>query len=102
MKASGFATVLRTIMIHNDYPYDALTVTECNKIDRWTPTDLIMREFLNNGGGSAQGFLGITTDECIEAYDYAKEHIEELIAKDMVNETGVNNFGFPLWNNYNR
>lgn len=76
------------------------TVGECDKKNAWTPTDLILREYYNNGGGSAKGFLGITMNTCIQAYNYIKEHQNELVSKDYINKDGYNNSGFPLWKDY--
>lgn len=95
-----FENTLNKIMEHNRYNEKMVTVEECNKYDKWTPTDLIMREYYNNGGGSAKGFLGITPKRCEEAFDYIQEHKQELVQKRYINEKGYNNFGFPLWTNY--
>lgn len=95
-----FDRIIATVMKHNDYADDMKTVEACNKRDFWTPCDLIIREYLNNDGDSAPGFLGITRRECIEAYDYIKKNAPALIKKDMISKEGYNNFGFPLWDNY--
>ena len=99
MKKS-FENTLKKIMEHNDYPEGAITVKICNELEKWTPCDLIAREYLNNGGGSAKGFLGILPYQCVNAYKYMCEIKEELIEKDMINKKAWNNFGFPLWDNY--
>lgn len=96
-----FEDILKQVMDHNEYKDNETTVSVCDTLDRWTPCDLILREYLNNGGGSAKGFLGITTLQCEKAYNYIKEHKEDFIGKDMINQKGVNNFGFPLWKDYN-
>lgn len=96
-----FLNRLKTIAEHNKYPEGAFTVKECNKINYWTPADLIAREVLNNCGGSAKGFLGISRAECLKCYDYMKSIKQELIDKDFINEKGYNNSNFPLWYNYN-
>lgn len=96
-----FLNRLHTIMEHNNYPANALTVEECSARNLWTPADLIAREYLNNGGGSAKGFLGISCAECKKCYDYMREIRQELIDAKMVNEKAWNNFGFSLWSNYN-
>ena len=96
-----FLNRLNTIMEHNDYPADYLTTDKCDTINKWTPADLIAREYLNNGGGSAEGFLGISRAECIKSYYYMCEIKEDLINAHMINEKAHNNFGFPLWNDYN-
>lgn len=96
-----FENRLKKVMQHNDYKEEWLTTQKCMEVNKWTPCDLIAREYLNNGGGSAQGFLGLTRAECIKCYDYMCEIREELIAKDMVNKQAWNNSGFPLWSNYN-
>lgn len=96
-----FENRIKTIMAHNDYSDDMVTVAVCTEKGRWTPCDLIAREYLNNGGGSAKGFLGITRAECIKCYDYMRKVKQELIDKDMVNKKAWNNSGFPLWDNYN-
>lgn len=93
---------LKAVMEHNEYAPQEITVEECTKVNRWTPTDLILREYLNNGGGSAKGFLGLTRKECFDCVEYIEAHLEELIARDMINEVGKNNWGFTLRTNYYR
>jgi hypothetical protein len=61
MTEKTFKSYLKKVMEHNDYTSDMTTVDVCNEKDKWTPCDLILREYYNNGGGSAKGFLGITT-----------------------------------------
>ena len=95
-----FKNTLKKIMVHNDYENDWTTVTACDKQGKWTPCDLIAREYLNNGGGSAKGFLGISTKQCIKCYTYMRDIKEELIANNLINKSGYNNWGFNLWNNY--
>ena len=92
---------LHTIMEHNEYSKEMLTVAVCEPKDKWTPCDLIAREYLNNGGGSAKGFLGISCSECGKCYDYMVENREELIANDMISKDAWNNSGLRLWSNYN-
>lgn len=77
------------------------TVSDCNTINRWTPIDLIIREYLNNGGGSAPGFLGMTRRQCYECMDYIRANKKELIKADLINADGCNTAGIPLWNHYN-
>lgn len=98
----GFTTVLKTVMAYNDFTEDMLTVKVCDAKNKWTPTDLILREYLNNGGGSSKGFLGITKSKCFEAVRFIKDNLEELIALDYISEKGFNNFGMQLWDNYFR
>ena len=95
-----FENTLKKIMEHNQYADNMVTVEECDKASKWTPTDLIMREYYNNGCGSAKGFLGITPKRCMDAFEYIQEHKLELVQARYINERGVNNFGFPLWSNY--
>ena len=96
-----FLNRLKTIMEHNEYEQEWLTESVCNEHEKWTPCDLIAREYLNNGCGSSKGFLGITPSECRKCYDYMKEHKDYLVENDLVNEKAWNNSGFPLWSNYN-
>ena len=95
-----FRNRLKKIMEHNEYPEDCLTVTNCLTIDNWSPCDLIAREELNNGGGSAGGFLGITPTECHKCYYFMKENKQLFIDKDLISKTAWNNSGFQLWDNY--
>lgn len=104
MKREKFEEILKKVLEHNNedgaYGKDAtisITAEEC--IGRWSPCDLIIREYLNNGGGSARGFLGITPRECIDAYGYLVAHKEEL--KPLINQNGWNNYGFSLWKDWN-
>ncbi len=95
-----FLNRLHTIMKHNEYSEDMITVTACDKQNQWTPTDLILREYYNNGGGSSKGFLGISRSECYRCFKFIKENQSELKQLDYYNETGFNNFGFKLWDKY--
>jgi len=95
-----FLNRLHTIMEHNDFSEEMITVEECEKQGKWTPTDLILREYYNNGGGSSMGFLGISSRECIRSYEFIKENQKLLKEMGYYNETGYNNFGFKLWDNW--
>ena len=95
-----FEKTMQDVMAHNDYNETMTTVKECDKQNMWTPIDLIIREYLNNGGGSAKGFLGISPDRCIRAYQYACTIKPYLIENDLINKEGFNNHGFKLWSNY--
>ena len=94
-------TLIEKVMVHNDYQNNWITAKECDKVDKWTPIDLIIREYLNNGGGSAKGFLGIQPYQCRKAYEDLQECKQELIDKDLIHEKAWNNCGFTLWSNYN-
>ena len=102
-----FKNRIETIMKHNDYAEECgitdpsqATATNCAAKDKWSPCDLILREYYNNGCGSARGFLGITPSQCRKGYLFIVEHQEELKAMDMYSKEGWNNFGFPLWHDY--
>lgn len=95
-----FKNRLRTIMEHNEYEEDMVDVEACDKHNKWTPIDLIAREYLNNGCGSAKGFLGLTPSECKKCYDYICEAKDYIVANRLVNKSACNNSGFPLWSNY--
>ena len=95
-----FKNRLLKVMAHNDYTENMLTASVCDERGYWSPADLIAREYLNNGGGSAKGFLGLTTAECVRCYNYMVEIRQELIDGDYISKSAVNNHGFPLWNNY--
>lgn len=92
-----FKNRLTTIMRHNGYTSSMITVEECEKKNKWTPCDLILREWLNNGGGSSKGFLGITRSECRKCFLYICDNKQELIDLDMISKDATNNAGFPLW-----
>lgn len=96
----GFLNLIHKVMEHNGYTQEMTTTTECLKKDKWTPVDLIIREYLNNGAGSSKGFLGVTPARCVAGYDFAVDHKEELIEMNMISKDGWNNFGFPLWKDY--
>ena len=100
IKEVAFLQILKRVMKHNDYKSGCVKVEQCDKIGRWTPCDLIIREHLNNGDGSAEGFLGITPNENNLAYEYIRGNKDYFIKQNMVNKDGYNNFGFPLWNDY--
>lgn len=95
-----FQNRLHTIMEYCGYTEDMITVEKCDERNKWTPTDLILREYYNNGGGSSKGFLGISCKECIRCYEFIKEHQQEFKEMNYYNETGRNNCGFTLWTNW--
>ena len=96
-----FINTLKKVMAHNDYEEYWLTAKECDKVGKWTPCDLIAREYLNNGCGSAKGFLGITPNTCLKAYKYMCEIKKELIDSDYISIDAWNNSSFMLWTDYN-
>lgn len=96
-----FKNKIKTIMNHNNYEESMLCVAECEAADKWTPCDLIAREERNNGSGSAKGFLGIMPSENRKCYEYMRENKDYLIANNLVSEKAWNNFGCPLWSNWN-
>ena len=96
-----FTNTLNRIMKYLDYKEDWTTSTVCDQNGKWTPCDLIAREYLNNGGGSAKGFLGISTNQCIKCYQYMGTIKQELIDNDLISIEAWNNSGFKLWTNYN-
>lgn len=98
--ARWFVNRLTTIMEHNNYN-GSFTVEKCNQQGQWTPTDLIIREWLNNGGGSSKGFLGITKAQCRDCFEYIKTNKKIFIDNELINQKGWNNYGFVLWTNYN-
>lgn len=95
-----FKNRLKSIMSYYKYNEEELTVEGALKHNHWTPTDLIIREYLNNGGGSAKGFLNMTRAECIKCYDYICDNKKEIISLNWVNKNGYNNCNFPLWKDY--
>lgn len=97
-----FRNRVKKVMEHNNYhKEDWITSQVCEENGKWSPCDLIIREELNNGGGSAKGFLGLTTAECHKCYDFLVENKEIVKKLDLVSEKGVNNWGFTLWSNWN-
>lgn len=106
MERKAFDNTLKTILAHayNDLGNSVgvkTTAKHFDKLGLWSPCDLIAREYLNNGGGSARGFLGIMPSRCIEAYRFMCSHKDELVADGLISEKGSNNFGITLWSNYN-
>lgn len=95
--APWFVDILKRVYGYNEYEDEDLVEND----HHWTPVDLIAREYLNNLGGSSKGFLGITKDKCLKAYDYIVEHQKELAELHLYTKDGYNNFGFKLWGDYN-
>ena len=96
-----FKKILEKVIEHNGYTKSMLTSKQCDMQGLWTPCDMILREYYNNGGGSANGFLGITMEECIDAFYFIKENVEFFKSNDLISPKGYNNFGWLLWTNYN-
>lgn len=100
MERTEFENYLKKVMQHNGYEENMITVSECDKKNKWTPTDLILREYYNNNCMSAKGFLGITPNECEKCFNYIRDNQKQLKADNYYNKCGCNNFGFTLWENY--
>lgn len=95
-----FKNRLKSIMNYLGYKEEELTVEGAAKYNHWTPTDLIIRETLNNGGDSAKKFLNMTKAQCLKCFDYIADNKPELISLNWINKDGCNNSGFPLWKDY--
>lgn len=96
-----FLNRIHTIMEYNNYSEDMFTTQACDMKNRWTPVDLILREYYNNNGFSSKGFLGIPRRECIRCYEFIRENQQTLKDMDYYNEKGFNNSGFLLWSHWN-
>ena len=96
-----FRNRITKVMEHNDFEAHWITVDVCEKLDKWTPVDLMLREHYNNGDGSAKGFLGLTPAQNYKCYQFIKEHQNELRELNLYNKDGYNNWGFKLWSDYN-
>ena len=88
------------VMAHNDYEEGMDLAKACDERGYWSPVDLMMREYYNNGGGSAKGFLGISTSECIRCAEHIVANQGKLREMGAYSKDGFNNFGFPLWKDY--
>ena len=62
--------------------------------EKWTIADLFIRQWLNNG------WDGFGMNNVRKMYEYLCEKKDELIEYNLINKDGFNNFGFPLWTNY--
>lgn len=100
IKEVTFIQTLKKVMMHNNYESGCVKVDQCNKIGKWTPCDLILRAELSELSGSAMGFLGISSRENKNAFDYICANKNYFIEQNMVNKDGWNNWGFPLWKDY--
>ena len=73
-----------------------ITVKEADATRSWTIADLFIRRWLNDmDDAPGWGLANVG-----EVYRFLCEHKASLITHDMVNKTGTNNSGFPLWENY--
>lgn len=100
MNKQQFDTIIEKVMEFNGYSKKYITAKGCEMEGLWTPCDLILREFYNNGGGSAEGFLGITQKECLEAFYYIKNNVKYFKDNDLISAKGYSNSGWLLWTNY--
>jgi len=78
---------------------DESNLSECpfykyNNTKKWTIADLFIRQYLNNG------MDGFGLKNVCRMYKFLCIHRETLIRNKMVSENGWNNFGFPLWKNF--
>lgn len=61
----------------------------------WTLADLFIRQWLNNG---CDGFEMVNVRKM---FNLLSKHKQLLIDNNMLSKNGRNNFGIPLWENYN-
>ena len=73
--------------------YDDEAPIEVND-EQWTLADLFARQWLNNGW-DGYGMVNVE-----EMYNLLCEHSEMLVEENMISERGYNNFGFPLWEDF--
>jgi len=73
--------------------YDDKAPIEVND-EQWTLADLFARQWLNNGW---DGFGMVNVEEM---YNLLCEHSEMLVEENMISERGFNDFGFPLWEDF--
>lgn len=83
----------------NDSKYDKTCWYADNKLEKWTPVDLILRDALNNGIRT-NNFTGLTYAESKRAIEWIIKNKQELIDLNMVSKKAWNNSGFDLWDNY--
>ena len=93
-----FRNRIKKVMVHNDYDDHFLYAKNADRAGLWSPLDLILREYYNNGGGSSKGFLGIPKAECVRCHDYAVANQDGL--HDFYSKRGANNWGITLWDDY--
>jgi hypothetical protein len=62
--------------------------------EKWTITDLFIRQWLNNGSN------GFGMKRVKQNYEWLVSIKTELIEFNMVSREGFNNSGFPLWSYY--
>ena len=62
---------------------------------KYTLADLMIRQWLNNG---CDGFEMVNVKE---NYDWLVSIKDDLIKHNLLSKHASNNFGFPLWENYN-
>jgi len=60
----------------------------------WSLADLFIRQWKNN---MCDGFDMINVKD---TYHYLVKHKSSLLEYDLISEKGINNSGFPLWENY--
>lgn len=95
-----FRNTLKKVMEYLSYEDGWVYVEESDKHGKWSPVDLILREYFNNGCGSSRGFLGITSARCEKAAEYIRSNKDLIMACGLVSKDGWNNVGNPLWSNY--
>jgi hypothetical protein len=83
--------LLEFFTVKDEYSKEAYS--QVNK-EVWTLADLLVRQWLNNGG---DGFEMVNV---YEGYEFVKEHKQELIDNNMLSKEGFNNAGFRIWDNY--
>lgn len=95
-KESRRITQLHAILLSyfNDKEEHSQDIYRFVNADYWTLSDLIVRQFLNNGG---DGF-GISNVE--DGYRFVEKHKHELRFLNMLSEIGWNNSNMIIWENW--
>ena len=90
------------------YNRELQKVAEHNKLNklewfenegRWTPVDLVLRRYLNDGETS-EVFLGLNEEEFQRALSYIRNNFEDLVNQKQISTYGKNNYGFELWKDF--
>ena len=85
--------IIETLAKNTDMPPAETWFKPTDKL--WSLADLFIRQYKNN---MCDGF-GMRNVE--EMYIYLKSKKKTLIKLGMISKEGINNSGFPLWDDYN-
>lgn len=96
-----FRECIKKVMDTNEYADNEITASACDKVLKWSPLDIILREHYSHKSSSAWVFCGLARSQNHKAARYAIDNQDALKELDLYSEKAWwDNSKVLLWNNH--